>query len=98
MKKGNLKKRFRRWMKSAAAVMLAACLLPMPVQAAGSTSSDNGDGTFTNPVIYSDVPDLDVIRVEDNYYMVSTTMHLSPRHADHEIQGSGKLGNRKLLL
>ena len=78
MKKGNLKKRFRRWMKSAAAVMLAACLLPMPVQAAGSTSSDNGDGTFTNPVIYSDVPDLDVIRVEDNYYMVSTTMHLSP--------------------
>ena len=23
-------------------------------------------------------PDLDVIRVEDNYYMVSTTMHLSP--------------------
>ena len=78
MKKGNLKKRFRRWMKSAAAVMLAACLLPMPAQAAGSTSSDNGDGTFTNPVIYSDVPDLDVIRVEDNYYMVSTTMHLSP--------------------
>ena len=78
MKKGNLKKRFRRWIKSAAAVMLAACLLPMPVQAAGSTSSDNGDGTFTNPVIYSDVPDLDVIRVEDNYYMVSTTMHLSP--------------------
>ena len=52
MKKGNLKKRFRRWMKSAAAVMLAACLLPMPVQAAGSTSSDNGEGTFTNPVIY----------------------------------------------
>ena len=53
-------------------------MLPVPVQAAGSTSSDNGDGTFTNPVIYSDVPDLDVIRVEDNYYMVSTTMHLSP--------------------
>lgn len=78
MKKRKWKSSFRRFLKSAAAIVLAACMLPVPVQAAGSTSSDNGDGTFTNPVIYSDVPDLDVIRVEDNYYMVSTTMHLSP--------------------
>lgn len=46
-------------------------------------SSDNGDGTFNNPVIYADVPDPDVISVvgEDGkriYYMVSTTMHMSP--------------------
>lgn len=41
-------------------------------------TSDNGDGTFTNPVIFSDVPDEDIIRVEDAYYMISTTMHLSP--------------------
>jgi Beta-xylosidase len=41
-------------------------------------TSDNVDGTFTNPVIFADVPDLDVIRVDDAYYMVSTTMHLSP--------------------
>lgn len=34
--------------------------------------------TFTNPVIFSDVPDPDVIRVGSDYYMVSTTMHLSP--------------------
>lgn len=34
--------------------------------------------TFTNPVIFSDVPDPDVIRVGNDYYMVSTTMHLSP--------------------
>lgn len=31
-----------------------------------------------NPVIYSDYPDADVIRVEDTYYMVSTTMHFMP--------------------
>ncbi len=31
-----------------------------------------------NPVIWSDVPDIDVIRVEDNYYMVSTSMHTMP--------------------
>ncbi len=40
--------------------------------------SDNGDGTFSNPVIFADVPDLDIIRVGDTYYMVSTTMHFAP--------------------
>lgn len=33
---------------------------------------------FTNPVIHADVPDMDVIRVGSDYYMVSTTMHLMP--------------------
>ena len=40
--------------------------------------SDNGDGTYTNPVIFADFPDPDVIRVGDVYYMVSTTMHIFP--------------------
>ncbi len=31
-----------------------------------------------NPVIWADVPDMAMIRVGDNYYMSSTTMHLSP--------------------
>ncbi len=31
-----------------------------------------------NPIIWADVPDPDVIRVGDTYYMVSTTMHLMP--------------------
>ncbi len=31
-----------------------------------------------NPVMWADVPDPDVIRVGDDYYMVSTTMHLMP--------------------
>lgn len=34
--------------------------------------------TMTNPVIWADVPDPDVIRVGDDYYMVTTTMHLMP--------------------
>lgn len=33
---------------------------------------------MTNPVLWADVPDPDVIRVGDDYYMVSTTMHLMP--------------------
>lgn len=32
----------------------------------------------TNPIIWADYPDVDVIRVEDTYYMVSTTMHMMP--------------------
>ena len=40
--------------------------------------SDNGDGTYTNPVIASDFPDPDVIRVGDTYYMVTTTMFIFP--------------------
>ena len=31
-----------------------------------------------NPVIYSDFPDPDIIRVGDTYYMASTTMHYMP--------------------
>ena len=34
--------------------------------------------TFKNPVVWADVPDPDVIRVGDYFYMVSTTMHLMP--------------------
>lgn len=58
-------------------IVCAACALCM-VWGVRAQSSDNGDGTFTNPVLWADVPDPDVIRVGDDYYMVSTTMHLMP--------------------
>ena len=45
---------------------------------AQKSHSDNGDGTYTNPVIPADFPDPDVIRVGDNYYMVTTTMFVFP--------------------
>lgn len=31
-----------------------------------------------NPVIWADVPDISMIRVDDTYYMSSTTMHMNP--------------------
>lgn len=40
--------------------------------------SDNGDGTYTNPVINADFPDPDVILVDDTYYVVTTTMFIFP--------------------
>ncbi|MFU8876298.1 family 43 glycosylhydrolase [Micromonospora sp. SL4-19] len=50
------------------------------------TSTDKGDGTYSVPLLRSDVPDIGVERVpaaendegRDVYYMISTTMHLSP--------------------
>lgn len=52
---------------------VAALILP----AMASCSSASAE-SFDNPVIWADVPDPDVIRVGDDYYMVSTTMHLMP--------------------
>lgn len=34
--------------------------------------------TVKNPVIWSDSPDPSIVRVEDSYYMVTTTMHYAP--------------------
>ncbi|KEO73778.1 glycoside hydrolase family 43 protein [Anditalea andensis] len=31
-----------------------------------------------NPIIHADVPDISMIRVDDTYYMSSTTMHMNP--------------------
>lgn len=31
-----------------------------------------------NPIIWADYPDLDIIRVDDTYYMCTTTMHVFP--------------------
>ena len=59
------------------AAVMVFTMLPADIQAATSSSA-NDDGTFNNPVVYADVPDIDIIRVGNAYYMVSTTMHLSP--------------------
>lgn len=34
--------------------------------------------TFTNPVLWNDLADLEVIRVNDTYYYTASTMHYSP--------------------
>jgi hypothetical protein len=42
-------------------------------------ASDNGDGTFTNPVLNADYPDCDVIRVADDYWF-----------GEHKLDGLGR--------
>ncbi|MDW7694271.1 glycoside hydrolase 43 family protein [Flammeovirgaceae bacterium SG7u.111] len=44
----------------------------------GTWISDNGNGTFTNPLFYEEFSDPDMIRVGDDYYLTGTTMHTMP--------------------
>ncbi len=53
-------------------------LLNAFVASAQNIHADNGNGTYTNPLISADFPDPDVIRVGDTYYMVTTTMFVFP--------------------
>ena len=41
-------------------------------------TSDNGNGTFTNPLFYDEFSDPDMIRVGDDYYLTGTTNHAMP--------------------
>jgi beta-xylosidase len=60
------------------AVFLFNSILVSNILSAQKYQSDNGDGTYTNPVIAADFPDPDVILVDDTYYMVTTTMFIFP--------------------
>ena len=58
------------------------CLaLPLMVQAQYKSqvwSPDNGDGTYTNPVINADYSDPDVIAVGDDYYLTASSFNCIP--------------------
>jgi len=47
-----------------------------------------------NPIIFSDVPDMSIVRVGETYFMSSTTMHMSP---GLPIMKSNDLTNWKIL-
>lgn len=60
-------------------VWVSSLLLLCTIGSCGSTEKQIAEETtFTNPLIYADVPDVDVIRVGSDYFMVSTTAHMSP--------------------
>lgn len=40
--------------------------------------ADNSDGTFNNPILYSDYSDPDVVRVGDDYYMTASSFNAAP--------------------
>lgn len=59
-------------------VITVACTLVFFANSARAWQSDNGDGTFKNPVLYADYHDPDIIRVANDFYMVSTIFVDSP--------------------
>jgi beta-xylosidase len=56
--------------------------------------ADNGDGTYTNPILNSDYSDPDVIRVEDKFYMTASSFNCIP---GLPILESSDLVNWKLI-
>ena len=40
--------------------------------------SDNGDGTYTNPILHADYSDPDVVRVGEDYFMTASSFTCSP--------------------
>ena len=75
-------------MKKTFLAVLAAfcCLLPANGQQPTTDSQRTTptilpqlqEGSIKNPMLWADVPDPDIIRVGDTFYLVSTTMHLMP--------------------
>jgi beta-xylosidase len=56
-------------------ISLVVCFV---TSAAVGKRSDSADAFIQNPMLWADVPDPDVLRVGDTYYIMSTTMHLMP--------------------
>jgi beta-xylosidase len=50
----------------------------VPAAAVKHWTADNGNGTYSNPLFYEEFEDPDVIRVGEDYYLASTTMHMNP--------------------
>jgi beta-xylosidase len=44
----------------------------------GPWISDNGDGTYTNPIIFADYSDPDVVRVGNDFYMTASSFNCVP--------------------
>lgn len=71
----------KKALRLAAALTAAAIILTSCGRAKTVTSADGSVKhliTATNPIVWDDIPDVDVIRVDDAYYMVSTTMYFMP--------------------
>lgn len=59
-------------------LLLVAALLSASCSDSDSTGAPPAEPMFSNPVLYADYSDPDVIRSGDSYYLVSSSFHLSP--------------------
>lgn len=59
------------------ALMNDSFVLPSPYVSAVHVA-DNGDGTYSNPILHADYSDPDVIRAGDDYYMTASSFACMP--------------------
>ena len=77
---GRLEEMTYLWLMKKLIAFLGAFMLLACAQNTVSEEFVVPDGAFlaVNPLTYTDIPDNDVIRVGEDYYMVSTTMFFCP--------------------
>ena len=57
--------------------------------------ADQGDGTYTNPILYTDYSDPDAIRVGEDYFMIASSF-CNTRSSSVTFQGSCELEGHQL--
>jgi len=60
------------------ALLSSAGLASEQPKAQTGSWGDQGDGTYRNPILNADYPDVDVEQRGDTYYMISSKQHMSP--------------------
>ncbi len=65
-------------MQKLLSVSVLLLLVVQGVALAQTWTSDNGNGTYTNPLFFDEFSDPDMIRVGSDYYLTGTTMHSMP--------------------
>jgi beta-xylosidase len=70
----------RRFVRFVSAAIVTVCVAAPSAQrpATAPWVPDRGDGTYTNPVLFADYSDPDVIRVGRDYYMVASSFNAVP--------------------
>ena len=68
---------YMRHFKALLSILALSLCTQLPAQTTRWTA-DNGNGTFTNPLLYDEFSDPDILRVGDDYYLAGTTMHTVP--------------------
>ena len=67
----------RSWTRLLSCTLLVSAAISLTTHAQ-VWQSDQGDGTYRNPVLYADYPDPDIIRVGSDFYFASTTFVNTP--------------------
>lgn len=59
-------------------IPLFLLIISQSTQAQTGSWGDQGDGTYRNPILNADFPDVDIEQLDGNYYMISSKQHMSP--------------------